>query len=336
MSFCQQCGAQLNEGVRFCQNCGAPVEGEAQSGQPAEHQPHQPHQPHEPHQPHQPLPPHQTHQPHQPHQAPPAWQQPAPHAGGWQAPPPQGTPSVSSGSKIALGVVAAAALGVGVWQISESGVLGGATDSGNSSVNGAAPSAAVWIVGRWAADPSGCNVSGNYAEFYADGRVTTGENDARWALEGDQLTVTEGPEPGTHTVRQAGGNGMTFDGNRLERCDAAAAAGAGAKPGVAIGGGAASQLERQLAAGVTNLRQQLPIVSGPLTLNRADQNGTEILIHGNFNVPVTEAEWGQLEQMMPAQQCPSMGHLIRQGATVTYRLTDANSEERDIRITSCP
>jgi hypothetical protein len=239
----------------------------------------------------------------------------------------------NSGSKIALVVVGVAALGVGIWQLVESGVFGG---SGSGSGNSITTSETSWIVGRWAERPDHCNTAGNYAEFSADGRITSGTQEGRWRLEGERLTLTGGPQPGTFTVRQVGTDRMTFDGDGLTKCGDPGMTMSGT-PDMGTGtGGPSGGVEAGLAAGAAALRQRLPMVNGPLTLHRVEQSGTNLIVYGNLTNDVTPAEWAQLDQMIPPQQCQVLGHLIRRGATVTYSLTDVAYERHDIRITSCP
>ena len=97
-----------------------------------------------------------------------------------------------------------------------------------------------------------------------------------------------------------------------------------------------SDLEIDLQAGLERLHQMLPIVSGPLTLDRAERVGVEIILDGRIDAEVSEDEWVQLDAMLPAIQCESMADLIARGAQVTYRLTDSGGENRVLTVTSCP
>lgn len=95
-------------------------------------------------------------------------------------------------------------------------------------------------------------------------------------------------------------------------------------------------LEGELAAGVERLQLQLPLVNGPLTLDRVEQSGATLTIYGTFRADVTPEEWAQLDQIMPEHQCLTLGHLISRGAAIIYSLTDSASERREVRIDSCP
>lgn len=109
-----------------------------------------------------------------------------------------------------------------------------------------------------------------------------------------------------------------------------------AQPGEAEAEVPAVGVEATLAAGLERLRLALPIVSGPLTLNRAEQNGAELILYGTFSTDVTEAEWAEIEEMLPDRQCLSMASLIERGAVVTYRLSDTTGERRQLQVSSCP
>lgn len=221
-------------------------------------------------------------------------------------------------------------MAVGIWKLVETGVLG--FSSGSETGNPVTTSETTWIVGRWAETPSGCNTPGAYAEFHADGRTTTGTQEGRWQLAGERLTLTGGPQPATFTVRPVGTDRMTFDGESLTRCgDTEVSLSATSDTRAGTGG-----LETELSAGAERLRQQLPIVRGPITLSRVEQSGTTLTVYGTFSVDVTPVEWAQLDQIMPGEQCRTLRHLISRGATITYNLTDSANERHEIIIASCP
>lgn len=99
-----------------------------------------------------------------------------------------------------------------------------------------------------------------------------------------------------------------------------------------------AEVEQQLAAAAAAAQGQLPMEKGGATITAMEANGTELITSMTIPVDLTQAQADQIAGPMTTQQCndPRLVGLIRQGARMTYVITDSEGEEFSITTSSCP
>jgi len=109
------------------------------------------------------------------------------------------------------------------------------------------------------------------------------------------------------------------------------------QPSVSAPPAANSGLAAELDTAVEQLRQQLPIRSGPATVTAVEAVGTQLVTYMTVAVDLQPAQWSELDRGLRQNACKGSSlNLINSGASANYQLQDSASEQRTIIISSCP
>lgn len=214
-----------------------------------------------------------------------------------------------------------------------------------------------WLVGRWAeVDDRDCD---RFREFERGGDYREDRGDAQeWTLRdgrGDEMTLEIGRDEyraeryGSTLVllddrddaveysRCERGSGGSGGSSNSENSSATSDSSGAAPPATQAAPADNPQLAAEIAAGVIQLRSQLPIAQGPMTITNVSSAGTQLTLSGNLSVDVNDAQWRQFETGLRQGNCSGdEGAMIRRGASVTTQITDSTGETRSFTTASCP
>lgn len=190
-NFCHQCGTKLPEGSAFCLNCGAAVTQGA-------------------------APPAPQAQQIQPELNPQSGQTDTARGRGVgsAAARPLEASQVTQGQsqlmRIGLIIIGLAAIGIGIWQVSDSGLFGGgAPASAPKNEYASSDGVSGWLVGSWTPREGNCETGSGTMEFKLGGELLGEGRSGRWQQDsvGSSLTMTS-PEGQIRTMslRPAGWN----------------------------------------------------------------------------------------------------------------------------------
>jgi len=108
-------------------------------------------------------------------------------------------------------------------------------------------------------------------------------------------------------------------------------------PSVPAPASADSGLAADLELAVQQLRQQLPIRSGPATVTAVEAVGTQLITYMSVAANLGPAQWSEIERGLRKNACQGSSlNLINSGASANYQLQDSAGEQRTIIISSCP
>ncbi len=207
-----------------------------------------------------------------------------------------------------------------------------------------------WLVGRWAEDDDrDCERS---REFQRGGDLME-EGEAReWRLrEGRGDDVTLEIDRDEYRAERYGSTLILFDDRdrmtEYRRCSGSA--GGASANGSTTGNSAAPiatppapstvdpAVTAEIEQGVAEMRGQLPLRQGPLTITNVTSSGAQLTLVGTVSVDIIPAQWTEIETRLRQGNCSgSEGALIRRGASVTTQISDSTGETRSFTTASCP
>lgn len=113
--------------------------------------------------------------------------------------------------------------------------------------------------------------------------------------------------------------------------------GGGEDSGSSAGSADEEQLNREILAAVRGQRARLPLREGPGTVTDMEAEGSQLVVIMRLDEDFSRADWDEMGAALQRNLCSDRGarRMIGRGASILYRVTDADGERASFTTNRC-